>query len=86
MNPRIKAVSALDGFVVELTFTDETVGCVDLSRWIAGHGGVMEPLNDPDFFRRVFVDREAGTIAWPNGVDFCPDVLYAEARQTSATQ
>jgi hypothetical protein len=25
------------------------------------------------------VEPEAGTIAWPNGVDFCPDVLYSFA-------
>ncbi len=36
----------------------------------------MESL---DFFRQVTVDREGGTLVWPNGVDFCPDVLYAEA-------
>ena len=32
-----------------------------------------------EFFRQVTVDREGGTVVWPNGVDFCPDVLYAEA-------
>ena len=36
----------------------------------------MEKL---EFFRQVTVDRESGTVFWPNGVDFCPDVLYAEA-------
>jgi hypothetical protein len=30
-------------------------------------------------FSQVTVDTEAGTLVWPNGVDFCPDVLYAEA-------
>jgi hypothetical protein len=29
--------------------------------------------------KQVSVDKEAGTLVWPNGVDFCPDVLYAEA-------
>ena len=24
-------------------------------------------------------DYEAGTLAWANGVDFCPDMLYVEA-------
>jgi hypothetical protein len=36
-------------------------------------------LQDVDYFSRVAVDPEAGTLVWPNGVDFCPDVLYAEA-------
>ena len=38
----------------------------------------VKPTPNP-FFRRVEVDREANTLVWPNGVDFCPDVLYHEA-------
>ena len=40
-------------------------------------GGVFAPLQDVDFFSQVRVDPEAGTIIWPNDVDFCPDVLYS---------
>ena len=36
-------------------------------------------MEEVDYFCEVTVDREAGTVVWPNGVDFCPDVLYAEA-------
>jgi hypothetical protein len=36
-------------------------------------------LEDPKFFKQVQVDSEAGTILWPTGVDFCPDVLYSLA-------
>jgi hypothetical protein len=32
---------------------------------------------DIEFFQQVQVDPEAGTIVWPNEVDFCPDVLYS---------
>jgi hypothetical protein len=40
---------------------------------------MLAPLSDVDFFSRVQVDPEAGTLVWPNGVDFCPDVLYSLA-------
>jgi hypothetical protein len=35
------------------------------------------PLRDLVRFREVFVDREGGTIAWPNEVDLAPEVLYS---------
>jgi hypothetical protein len=38
---------------------------------------VFAPLEDLAIFRRAAVDQEAGTVVWPNGVDFCPDVLYS---------
>lgn len=42
--------------------------------------GVFAPLRDPGFFGRVRVEREIGTIVWPNGADLCPDVLYERSR------
>jgi len=79
MFPRVVSVKPMEGYVVELTFTDGVCAPVDLSKWIVGHGGVFAALQDEAFFRQVKVDSEGGTIVWPNGVDFCPDVLYAEA-------
>ncbi len=66
----------LDAYRLELTFSDGVRGVVDLSRRIVGRGGVFGPLEDPQFFRQVRVDRELGTIVWPNEADFCPDLLY----------
>jgi hypothetical protein len=40
---------------------------------------VFGPLHDSEFFKQVRVDPEAGTLVWPNGVDFRPDVLYSLA-------
>ena len=65
----------LDGYRLELTFSDGVRGVVDLSRRILGRGGVLRPLEDPQFFRQVRVDPELGTIVWPNDADFCPDLL-----------
>jgi len=38
------------------------------------------------FFNRVAVDREAGTIVWPNGLDLDPDMLYEAAHDTVVGQ
>lgn len=65
---------------LRLTFADGTVGDVDFTdrEW----RGVFKPLRDPNYFARVTVNPESGTIAWPNGVDMAPEPLYAEARQS----
>lgn len=64
---------------LELSFTDGKTRELDFKQRIVGRGGVFQPLEDPEFFKQVQVDPEAGTIVWPNGVDFCPDVLYSLA-------
>ena len=69
-------VRVLDGYAIELTFSDGVRGTVDLAKRIVGRGGVFGPLEAPQFFRQVAVNRELGTIVWPNGADFCPDMLY----------
>jgi hypothetical protein len=40
----------------------------------------LEPLNDPAYFAQVQVDPEAGTIAWPGGIDLAPEPLYEQAK------
>ena len=79
MFPRVSHVRHMKDFELEIGFSDGTVAPLDLRGRIAGRGGVFEPLQSVDFFAQVSVDQEAGTLVWPNGVDFCPDVLYAEA-------
>jgi hypothetical protein len=76
----ITAVEVTGEQRLRLTFADGTVGDVDFTdrTW----AGVLEPLGDPVFFARAFVDPEAGTVAWPGGIDLAPEPLYEEARQT----
>jgi hypothetical protein len=67
-----------DGCVVRVRFEDGTAADVDLS-YLLAYGGVFEPLRDPQFFRRLRADHEAGTIVWPNAADIAPETLYAAA-------
>ena len=75
----ITAVEVIATYTLRLTFADGTVGDVDFTarEW----HGVFEPLRDPDYFARVEVDPEAGTITWPDGLDMAPEPLYDEARR-----
>ena len=79
MFPRVRGVRHIKDYRLELAFSDGTVAELDFRRRLVGRGGVVRALENLDFFRQVTVDGEAGTVVWPNGVDFCPDVLFAEA-------
>ena len=79
MFPRVRGVRHIKDYKLEITFSDGTAAELDFRCRVVGRGGVFRPLENLDFFREVTVDREGGTVVWPNGVDFCPDVLYAEA-------
>jgi len=79
MIPRVAEVRHLKDYELEIRFSDGTVARLDLGSRIRGRAGVFEPLQRVEFFAQVTVDREAGTLVWPNGVDLCPDVLYADA-------
>ncbi len=76
MSPRVNQVRHVGQYRLELSFTDGTKGEVDFKSRVVGRGGVFTPLEAVDYFGQVKIDPEAGTIMWPNEVDFCPDVLY----------
>lgn len=84
MLPRVKSVTYLDGYRLKLRFTDEKEGTIDFRQRIVGRGGVFQPLEEIEFFKQVAVEPEAGTLVWPNDVDFCPDVLYQLAMRKAA--
>lgn len=64
---RVTAVEGIGDHQLRLTFQDSTEGEIDLSAldW----QGVFEPLREPAYFGSVVVDKELGTIVWPNGAD-----------------
>jgi hypothetical protein len=71
-------VQSLDGHRLRLRFEDDAVGIVDIAQLIQ-FVGVFAPLAEHEYFSRVRVEPELGTIVWPNGTDIDPDVLYALA-------
>ena len=83
MLAQVTAVHHVRDYVLELRFADGSRGEIDFRSRIVGRGGVFAPLEDPVVFKQVQLDSESGTIRWPNGVDFCPDVLHHEATGTA---
>ena len=77
--PRVAHVRYTQDYWLELTFADGKRARLDFKDRVVDRGGVFAPLENLEFFKRVRVDPEIGTLVWPNEVDFCPDVLYSEA-------
>ena len=75
MTRDVTQVVCLEGTQLLLTFDDGSRREIDIAT-LTDFTGVFEPLRDPRFFRQVRVVPNLGTIVWPNGADFCPDVLY----------
>jgi hypothetical protein len=71
----ITEFEVLDKYRLKVTFEDGTNKTLDLESYL--YGEVFEPLKDSEYFKKVFVDADLGTICWPNGADFCPDYLYS---------
>lgn len=70
---RVTSVNALDGYRLDLTFSDGVRGTISVEDRL--FGPVFEPLKDPKLFAQVRVD-EFGAVCWPNGADLAPDALH----------
>ena len=71
--PYTLVVTFRDGMVRETTLELETLT------------GVFEPMKDPQYFAQAFVDPKTRTVAWPNGIDLDPCVLYDPSLRVSET-
>ena len=69
------------GYTVWIRSEDGTMGEVDLSS--AMIGPLFEPLHDRNYFKRFFLNRDTGTIEWPNGADFAPEFLREKLHATA---
>ena len=72
----IVEVRVLEGYKLFLRFEDGTQGEVNVAELVKFEG-VFAPLKAREFFTRVRLDPELGTVVWPNGADLDPLVLYS---------
>jgi uncharacterized protein DUF2442 len=77
----IKKINKIDGYKITLTFNDNKTKIVDLEVYL--DRGIFLQLREIEYFKKVQLNKEAGTIVWPNDADFCPDVLYSIGKEVN---
>ncbi len=73
---RIRSARVLPGYRLSLRFEDGAEGEVDLADLVGK--GVFARWADPAEFGRVHIDPHTHTVAWPGGIDLCPESLYQD--------
>jgi hypothetical protein len=75
---KVRKAKSLGGHRLAIEFSDDTTGERDFSFINGETGPMLQPLKDPTYFRRVFV--EDGVMTWPNGYDWDPIALHDEMK------
>ena len=70
----VSSVLYLKDYQLRLEFNDGKIKDLELKNELCGE--IFEPLNEIEFFKKVRVNPDTGTIEWPNGADFAPEFLY----------
>jgi Protein of unknown function (DUF2442) len=73
---KVTKIKHLGGYRLHATFSDGTAGERDFSVLVAEAGPMGEPLRNPAYFARVFLEDGAPT--WPNSFDMDPEWLRRE--------
>lgn len=73
---KVTSVEPLADYRLRVSFADGLVGEVDISDMIGE--GVFQALADPAEFEKVYVDPVTHTVAWPGGIELCPDSLHED--------
>jgi hypothetical protein len=79
---RVSKIRCLGSHRLHATFSDGTAGEHDFCALVAETGPMVEPLRDPAYFARVFLEDGAPT--WPNGFDMDPEWLRREIEARGA--
>ena len=74
---RIKALSVLPDYRLEVRFQDGTNGIADFSSILSSKDcGIFQPLLEKAYFGQAHL--EMGAVIWPNGADIDPAWMYEQ--------
>jgi hypothetical protein len=74
---KVRIAKPLGDYRLVIEFSDDTMGERDFSL-TSETGPMLQPLKEPTYFRRLFVEN--GAITWPNGYDWDPIALHDEMK------
>ena len=75
-------VKHIGGHRLWFEFSDGSQGERDFAELVRNDRPVLQPLREPAYFARVFLQRGAPT--WPNGFDLAPWAIYDEMERENA--
>ena len=76
MLTKVVELEVVRPYGLRVRFNNGQAGTHDCSQLTRGPGPMIEPLRDPAFFARAFL--EFGAPTWPNGFDMSPEWLQRE--------
>ncbi|NII09475.1 DUF2442 domain-containing protein [Oleiagrimonas sp. C23AA] len=79
---KLKAVEPKGDYHLLLHFSDSTAGVYDFAPFVAANTVMTQPLSEPEFFARYFI--ELGALGWPNGFDLSTGALQKRLRDLGA--
>ena len=77
----VKKVEHLGAYRLRLYFSNREIRIIDLEEDLKNSKNKFIELLDIDFFKKVKCVGDS--IAWPNGIDYCPDWLHLNSRRES---
>jgi hypothetical protein len=78
---RLKRVSPLKNYQLEVEFIDGVRGFVDMKqRILSPKAGVFAALQDTKIFNQVYLEYGAAT--WPGEIDLAPDAMYEQIKSS----
>ena len=76
MLTKVVELAVVSPYRLRVRFSNGQAGTHDCSKLVLEPGPMIEPLRDPAFFARAFL--EFGAPTWPNGFDMSPEWLRRE--------
>ncbi len=70
---KLTKATPLPDFLIKLVFSDNSCGILDFKPILQRTGSLLEPLRDPIYFNRCFI--EMGALCWPNGLELGAESL-----------